>query len=160
MAKILLSFVDVIPAPPLGYVVKYKQMHHVLFTTLTPNGTNSPIEIDGVPAGKKWEGTIQAQMDTSTLCAPVRWTIDDSANAMTKFIGRVSTTQVGICSEPEQSLYSNGVVADGPPVIGAVVYFDFDGLVGIGNGYIVGSDNKVYQVVDSEVVSDTGLVCA
>lgn len=46
--------------PTNGYIVKYRQVGTVPYTTVTPNPTGSPILISSLGAGVSYEGTIQA----------------------------------------------------------------------------------------------------
>jgi hypothetical protein len=59
MATLTLSFSSN-NNPTNGYIVKYRQVGTIPYTTVTPNPTTSPVLIGGLGAGVSYEGTIQA----------------------------------------------------------------------------------------------------
>jgi len=59
MATLTLTFVSD-NNPTNGYIVKYRQVGTIPYTTVTPNPTSSPILISGLGAGASYEGSIQA----------------------------------------------------------------------------------------------------
>lgn len=58
MATLTLSFASD-NNPTNGYIVKYRQVNTLEYTTVTPNPTSSPIQIQSLGAGVTYEGTIQ-----------------------------------------------------------------------------------------------------
>jgi hypothetical protein len=59
MATLTISFTSN-NNPTNGYIVKYRQVGTVPYTTVTPNPITSPVLITGLGAGVSYEGTIQA----------------------------------------------------------------------------------------------------
>jgi hypothetical protein len=59
MATLTLSFASD-NNPTNGYIVKYRQVGTIPYTTVTPNPTGSPILISSLGSGVSYEGTIQA----------------------------------------------------------------------------------------------------
>lgn len=59
MATLTLSFSSD-NNPTNGYIVKYRQIGTIEYTTVTPNPASSPIQIQSLGAGVSYEGTIQA----------------------------------------------------------------------------------------------------
>lgn len=86
MSTLKLEFIEPIPAPSLGYLVKYREVGTIPYTTVTPNPTTSPILITGQPDGKNWEGKMQAQCDATTFSAEVDWAIDDTLTCKTYLV--------------------------------------------------------------------------
>jgi hypothetical protein len=59
MATLTLNF-STTNNPTNGYIVKYRQVGTLPYTTLTPNPMFSPAIISGLGSGVSYEGTIQA----------------------------------------------------------------------------------------------------
>lgn len=59
MATLTLSFTSD-NNPTNGYIVKYRQVGTIEYSTVTPNPTSSPIQIQSLGAGVTYEGTIKA----------------------------------------------------------------------------------------------------
>lgn len=59
MATLTLSFTSD-NNPTNGYIVKYRQVGTLEYSTVTPNPTGSPIQIQSLGGGVTYEGTIQA----------------------------------------------------------------------------------------------------
>lgn len=71
MATVTLTFTPPGTPPANGYLVKYRKVGDVSYTTLTPNQTTSPITITGLPDGFEWEGTIESDCDGMGNHSPV-----------------------------------------------------------------------------------------
>lgn len=59
MATLTLSF-NTDNNPTNGYIVKYRQVNTIPYTTVIPNPMSSPVLISGLGSGVSYEGTIQA----------------------------------------------------------------------------------------------------
>lgn len=77
MAEITITFNNQVPAPALGYVVKYREAGTGPWNQVTPNPSGSPVVISGLPADKRWEGTIQAKCSLNTSSPEIPWEVDD-----------------------------------------------------------------------------------
>jgi fibronectin type 3 domain-containing protein len=161
MADLIITFNEPVPAPSLGYLVKYREKGTVMYTTLSPNPSSSPVTIT-VPSGKNWEGTVQAVCDDSSLSMPQSFSVDTppTGGEYSSFQARFSTDEFNVCAQPETTMFSQEIVGDGAVIQGAVVYFDNSGLNNIGNGYIVDTVSGMIFVVENGVVgAPTGNSC-
>lgn len=158
MPTLTLTFTEASPVPPFGYVVRYREVGTPLYWKIEPNPTHSPIQIV-VPAGKKWEGSIRAQMDENTLCDPKPWVYDDTINSLNSILASVSTFEGGVCSTAAQNIYSNGLTPGGVPIQGVEIFFDSSGIVSVGDGFIKGTDDIIYIVTNGIIGAPTGNSC-
>lgn len=80
MARLFIKFTPT-NNPSKGFIVKYRQVNTLEYTTITPNPASSPIEINNLGAGVGYEGTIQADCGNGQYGVIVPFT----ANVAAKF---------------------------------------------------------------------------
>lgn len=161
MAVIRITFTEHNPAPAFGYVVKYREVGTLLYTTVTPNPTSSPVDIT-VLDGKNWEGTVQAHCDNSTISPAANWTANTPPSGPTfnQFEAAFSATEFGVCNGPVGLYWSPDIPQGGDVVLGASLYFDSDGLNSLGDGFIKNnSSGLIYSVTNGIVGPPTGSSC-
>ena len=69
MATLTISFTVAIPAPTLGYRIKYRKVGDLLYTTLS-SVMSSPVIITGADSGFDYEGTIESECSSGFFSPP------------------------------------------------------------------------------------------
>lgn len=92
MGNLIINFIPTDPAAINGYLVKYRRVGDTLYTTVTPNGTASPITINGVNNTFSYEGTIQSDCGSGILSAPVSFSVEPCIGDNKKSVNGVCET--------------------------------------------------------------------
>ncbi len=71
MSSIVINFDAPTPGPTNGYIVKYRRIGAISYTTLYPPPLTSPITINGISFDYGYEGTIQCNCSNSVYSQPV-----------------------------------------------------------------------------------------
>lgn len=100
MGNLNIFFTVSSPAPTNGYLIKYRRVGTVPYTTVSPNQTVSPAVITGVNSTFSYEGTVQSDCSNGVYSPPSVFTVDPCVGPNFKVIGQqcVQATRVNIQS--------------------------------------------------------------
>lgn len=133
--------------PTYGYIVKYRQVGTVPYTTVTPNPMGSPILISSLGAGVSYEGTIQADCGNGQFGSISTF----SATVAAKFeMARDPSSASNACglTNFNYTFYSAVAVL----VVGTQLYNDSTLATAYTTGGYYSDGTNVYQVSSAGVV--------
>jgi len=146
MATITINF-STTNNPTYGYIVKYRQVGTVPYTTVTPNPTTSPILITGVGSGLSYEGTIQADCGNGQYGTVSTFNITTSAQFN---MARDPSSASNACALTNRNyiFYSPTAVLN----LGTQLYVDAELTTAYTTAGYFSDGTKVYQVSSAGVV--------
>lgn len=133
--------------PTNGYIVKYRQVGTIPYTTVTPNPMGSPVLISSLGAGVSYEGTIQADCGNGQLGSLSTF----SATVAAKFdMARDPSSATNACGLTNYNYTFYAAVA--VLVVGTQLYNDSALTNAYTTGGFYSNGTNVYSVSSSGVV--------
>lgn len=116
MAQITVTFNQAVPAPALGYRIRYRVLGTPTWNTLSPNPTSSPVNIT-VPDGYNWEIGVAAVCSVKSA-SPEQYFTVNGAPAANGFGGSgYGNTELEACDDAFQNnrtfYASSGTIVEG-----------------------------------------------
>ena len=146
MATLTLSF-NTDNNPTNGYIVKYRQVNTVPYTTVIPNPMSSPVLISGLGSGVSYEGTIQADCGNGQYGSVSTF----NATVAAKFdMARDPSSAINACGLTNYNYTFYAAVS--VLVVGTQLYTDPRLFTAYTTGGYYSNGTNVYQVSSAGVV--------
>lgn len=98
MAQITVTFNQAVPAPSLGYRIRYRVLNTPTWNTVTPNPTASPVNIT-VPDGYNWEVGVAAICSVKSASPEQYFIVNGAAPATSYPNSGYGNTVAASCSD-------------------------------------------------------------